>query len=87
MKKRRKLYRPLQKRWCRKVLLCMKPLCLFLLVFNLGLNAAVHSQDQRVSVKLKDAGIEELISAIKSQCEVGFLYDYNKVKRVNSITR
>ncbi|KIO43321.1 MULTISPECIES: SusC/RagA family TonB-linked outer membrane protein [Sanguibacteroides] len=86
MKKRRKLYRPLQKRWCRKVLLCMKPLCLFLLVFNLGLNAAVHSQDQRVSVKLKDAGIEELISAIKSQCEVGFLYDYNKVKRVNSIT-
>lgn len=34
----------------------MKHLCIFLLVFNMGLNAAVLSQNQRVSVKLKNAG-------------------------------
>lgn len=64
----------------------MKNLCIFLLVFNFGLNAAVHSQNQRVSIDLKNAGIEELIVAIKSQCDMGFLYDYNKTKVVKNIT-
>ena len=64
----------------------MKHLCIFLLVFNMGLNAAVHSQNQRVSVKLKNAGIEDLIVAIKSQCDMGFLYDYGKTKAVKNIT-
>ena len=63
----------------------MKHLCIFLLVFNMGLNAAVHSQNQRVSVKLKNAGIEDLIVAIKSQCDMGFLYDYGKTKAVKNI--
>ena len=86
MKKRGKLYTPFQKRWYQKILLLMKNLCIFLLVFNFGLNAAVHSQNQRVSIDLKNAGIEELIVAIKSQCDMGFLYDYNKTKVVKNIT-
>ena len=86
MKKRGKLCTPFQKRWCQKILLSMKHLCIFLLVFNMGLNAAVHSQNQRVSVKLKNAGIEDLIVAIKSQCDMGFLYDYGKTKAVKNIT-
>ena len=64
----------------------MKQLCIFLLVFNFGLNAAVHSQNQRVTVDLRNAGIEELITVIKRQCDMGFLYDYNKIKTVNNIT-
>ncbi len=64
----------------------MKHLCILLLVFNLGLNAAVHSQNQRVSINLKNAGIEDLITAIKGQCDMGFLYDYNKIKSVKNIT-
>lgn len=64
----------------------MKHLCIFLLVFNFGLSAAVHSQNQRVNIDLKDAGIEDLIAAIKSQCDMGFLYDYNKTKSVKNIT-
>lgn len=86
MEKKGKLYTPFEKRWCRKILLLMKQLCIFLLVFNFGVNAAVHSQNQRVSVDLKNAGIEELITAIKSQCDMGFLYDYNKIKSVKNIT-
>ncbi len=68
------------------MILLMKQLCIFLLVFNFGLNAAVHSQNQRVTVDLRNAGIEELITVIKSQCDMGFLYDYNKIKTVNNIT-
>ena len=64
----------------------MKHLCIFLFVFNFGLNAAVHSQNQRVSIELKHASIEDLIVAIKSQCDMGFLYDYNKTKSVKNIT-
>ena len=64
----------------------MKYLCIFLFVFNFGLNAAVHSQNQRVSIELKNASIEDLIGAIKSQCDMGFLYDYNKTKSVKNIT-
>ena len=64
----------------------MKHLCIFLFVFNFGLNAAVHSQNQRVSIELKNASIEELIRAIKSQCDMGFLYDYSKTKSVKNIT-
>lgn len=86
MKKRGKLCTPFQKRWCQKILLLMKHLCIFLFVFNFGLNAAVHSQNQRVSIELKNASIEELIRAIKSQCDMGFLYDYSKTKSVKNIT-
>lgn len=68
------------------MILLMKQLCIFLLVFNFGLNAAVHSQNQRVTVDLRNAGIEELITVIKRQCDMGFLYDYNKIKTVNNIT-
>ena len=64
----------------------MKHLCIFLFVFNFGLNAAVHSQNQRVSIELRNASIEDLIVAIKSQCDMGFLYDYNKTKSVKNIT-
>ena len=86
MKKRGKLCTPFQKRWCRKILLLMKHLCIFLFVFNFGLNAAVHSQNQRVSIELKNASIEDLIVAIKSQCDMGFLYDCDKTKSVKNIT-
>lgn len=86
MEKRGKQCTPFQKRWCRKILLLMKHLCIFLLVFNWGLNAEVHSQNQRVTVDLKNADIEELIVAIKSQCDMGFLYDYSKMNMVKNIT-
>lgn len=77
---------PCEKRWCWKILLIMKHLCFLLLVFNFSLNAAVHSQNQRVCIHLKNAGVEDLIKVIKSQCDMGFLYDYNKTKSVKNIT-
>ena len=51
-----------------------------------GVECRSSFQNQRVSVKLKNAGIEDLIVAIKSQCDMGFLYDYGKTKAVKNIT-
>ena len=64
----------------------MQQLVLLLLVFNLHLSAAAFSQHQKLSLQLQNASVEELVSAIKRQCDVGFIYDYEKVKDVNSIT-
>ena len=69
-----------------KMLLGMSQLLILLLVFNVNLSAKAFSQHQKVSVTLKNAGIAEFIEAIKSQCDVGFIYDYNKIKNIPSIT-
>ena len=67
-------------RWARVKSLCL--LCLF----QFGLCVVAYSQHQRVSVKLENATLEELIIEIKRQCDVGFLYDHNKTKSIRSIT-
>ncbi len=69
-----------------KILLGISQLLILLLVFNVNSSAKVFSQQQKVSITLKNAGIAEFIDAIKKQCNVGFVYDYNKVKAIPSIT-
>jgi len=68
----------MRKQGCKKWALYVPQLVALLLVFNLNLNATAFSQHQRLNLKLKDATLEEFISAIKRQCDVGFIYDYNK---------
>lgn len=70
----------------RKWVLYVPQLVALLLVFSLNLNAMAFSQRQRVNLDLKDATLEEFISAIKKQCDVGFIYDYNKLKDLQGIT-
>ena len=67
----------MRKQGCKKWALYVPQLVALLLVFNLNLNATAFSQHQRLNLKLKDATLEEFISAIKRQCDVGFIYDYN----------
>lgn len=71
---------------CKKCSGVCKNLILLLFVFNLNLNASVFSQHQKLSLQLQNASVEELISAIKRQCDVGFIYDYEKVKDAGGIT-
>lgn len=71
---------------CGKMLLGASQLLILLLVFNINLSAEAFSQHQKISVSLKNAGIAEFIEAIKSQCKVGFVYDYNKARAIPSIT-
>ena len=76
----------MRKQGCKKWALYVPQLVALLLVFNLNLNATAFSQHQRLNLKLKDATLEEFISAIKRQCDVGFIYDYNKTfsSKINS---
>lgn len=86
MRKKRMQISPSHREGCRKFLLGLLQLMLLLLVFNLNLSASAFSQYQKISVTLKNAGIEEFIEAIKKQCDVGFIYDYNKAREINNIT-
>ena len=54
----------MRKQGCKKWALYVPQLVALLLVFNLNLNATAFSQHQRLNLKLKDATLEEFISAI-----------------------
>lgn len=86
MRKKRMQISPSHREGCGKFLMGLLQLMLLLLVFNLNLSASAFSQYQKISVTLKNAGIEEFIEAIKKQCDVGFIYDYTKVKSIPAIT-
>ncbi|MEG1949231.1 MAG: SusC/RagA family TonB-linked outer membrane protein [Odoribacter sp.] len=84
MRKKRMWISPFYREGCKKMLLWMPQLLVLLLICNL--NATAFSQYQKISISIKNAGIEELISAIQKQCNVGFIYDYNKAKEIPAIT-
>lgn len=86
MKKRREKVNLLYRKGCKKLAFWTTQLLALLLVFNLNLSATAFSQHQRLSIELKDASLEEFISVVKQKCEVGFIYDYNRVKNIGGIT-
>lgn len=86
MRKKRMQISPSYREGCKRILVCVSHLMILLLVFNLNLSAKAFSQYQKITVNLKNAGIEEFISAIKQQCDVGFIYDYSKAREIPAIT-
>lgn len=52
----------------------------------LQLSVGAVALDQRLSIELKDATLENFIDVIKEKCQVGFIYDYNQVKEIGGIT-
>ena len=85
MKKKRMRIYPSYREGCKKMFFWTTQLSVLLLVFNLNLSARAYSQHQRLSIELKNATLEEFISAVKQKCDVGFIYDYNWVKNVKGI--
>ncbi len=57
-----------------------------LLFFNFELFAYGNIQHLKITLNLKNANLEELITAVKSQCDVGFIYDYSITKDIDGIT-
>ena len=76
----------MRKQGCKKWALNVTQLVALLLEFNLNLHATAFSQHLRLNLMLKDATLEEFISANKRLCDVGFFYDYNKTKDLIGIT-
>ncbi len=71
MKKKRNV---LPLRQYNRLLLRMKLLSLFLLLFVIQTNASVYSQSTKLSLKVKDARIEEVIKLFEQQSEFSFIY-------------
>lgn len=86
MRKKRLQISPSYREGCKRIFLYLPQLLVLLLVFNFNLSAKAFSQYQKISINLKNADIEQFISAIKKQCDVGFIYDYNKIKDIPAIT-
>ena len=85
MKKKRMKVDPSYREGCKKMFFWTTQLFALLLVFNFNLSARAYSQHHRLSVELKNATLEEFIAAVKQKCDVGFIYDYNRVKDVKGI--
>lgn len=61
----------------RKLLLPMKLLCLFLFLFVIQTNASVYSQGAKLTLKVKNAKIEDVIKLFEQQSEFSFIYRSN----------
>jgi len=61
------------RQYCR-LLLRMKLISLFLFLFVIQTNASVYSQSTKLSLKIKDASIEEVIKQFEQQSEFSFIY-------------
>lgn len=86
MKKKRMKVSPLYRERCRKAAFGAGQLLILLFVLNLNLSAGAFSQHQRLNIQLQNASLEEFIAVVKQQCDVGFIYDYGRVKGVGNIT-
>ncbi|TKG92299.1 SusC/RagA family TonB-linked outer membrane protein [Puteibacter caeruleilacunae] len=69
----------------RKLFLQMKFLVIFMMVGLLQVNASVYSQQQKLSLKLKDASLESVLSTIEKKSEFTFLYSVEDVEHVSGL--
>ena len=69
----------------KKTLLMMKLNVVFLFLFSLNIFADVQAQD-KVSLKLENATLEEFINAVKKQAGVRFLYNSGVVQNSGTLS-
>ncbi|TKG89625.1 SusC/RagA family TonB-linked outer membrane protein [Puteibacter caeruleilacunae] len=63
-----------------KILLKMKLITILICVVGLlGSYASGFSQSSKLSIKLKDASVKEILKTIEQQSEYSFMYDNNKI--------
>lgn len=68
---------------CRKMLIYMKLLCVFLFGACLSLRAGVYAQDARVSLDLKEVSLDKVLHEISRQTQYDFLYPLDKIKQIS----
>ncbi len=82
----KKMYKLSRSSGISKLLLIMRITTLFLFIALLQVSAGVYSQDKQVSLKLKNASMEQLMEAIKAQSGYRFVYRadlFDEVAAVN----
>lgn len=69
-----------EKIWLRKFLWCMNQLTFLMLFGALSLSAKVYSQEDMISMKMKNVSLIEVFSQITQKTGYDFLYNYDLVK-------
>ena len=73
------LYQKKVKKIKNKIVNVMKVSILLLFAGALSISASVYSQDAKVTIKLQDKSVNDVIVAIKAQTNYSFWYDINDV--------
>ena len=70
----------------RKIVQVMKWSFVLLFVSCMQLSATVYSQQEKMSISVRDVSIEDLIKTIKSQVPVDFLYNLKEIERNGTVS-
>jgi TonB-linked outer membrane protein, SusC/RagA family len=69
----------LENRWLKRYLLIMRLICILTLVFTLNLSASVWSQNNAMSINLKNSTLQELFTQIEKNSNYRFFYNNDEV--------
>ena len=67
--------------WWRKMLVFMRVTLLMMLMFPVGIKANALAQVGKVSVKMEQATIDEIIKSVRTDAGYQFLYRVEEVNR------
>ena len=85
MKKNRLCHSFFKRPW-RKILVIMKLFFLLTCCFTLSLSANSLAQQERVSLKMKNVGVERLFDEVQRQTKLYFLFNIEQVKQLGKIS-
>lgn len=69
-----------------KILVIMKLFFLLTCCFTLSLSANSLAQQERVSLKMKNVGVEKLFDEVQRQTKLYFLFNIEQVKQLGKIS-
>lgn len=84
--KKKRLCQSFFKRPWRKILVIMKLFFLLTCCFTLSLSANSLAQQERVSLKMKNVGVEKLFDEVQRQTKLYFLFNIEQVKQLGKIS-
>ena len=74
-----------RRKW-EKILFVMKLKLVLILISTFQLSAAVYSQDSKLTLKLEDASLEQVIWEIQKQTDFVFMYGTRDIAKVTHLT-
>ena len=74
-----------RRKW-QKILFVMKLKLILILISCFQLTAAVHSQNNRLTLKMEEVTLEQLIWEIQKQTDFVFMYGTQDIAKVDKLT-
>ena len=74
-----------REKW-KKRLLAGKIFLVFFLVFSIQMNASDTTTQRRVNLNLSSVSVKQLFKEIEEQTGLGFIYNLNEIKKIQSIS-